>query len=132
MNNEILDNLNYFSELTQRTLSAFHLTGTEDSLNEDILKINNLLKKSRKRKIISVDKTNNNKFVRHFEDGFSDVVDLEHISDECFIDLDEEYIRIDKILNKTLTPINSLRLGNEIIQTDFISISKPSEIIFFI
>lgn len=132
MNNEILDNLNYFSELTQRTLSAFHLTGTEDSLNEDILKINNLLKKSRKRKIISVDKTNNNKFVRHFEDGFSDIVDLEHISDECFIELDEEYIRIDEILNKTLTPINSLRLGNEIIQTDFISISKPSEIIFFI
>lgn len=132
MNNEILDNLNYFSELTQRTLSAFHLTGTEDSLNEDILKIINLLKKSRKRKIISVDKTNNNRFVRHFEDGFSDIVDLEHISDECFIELDEEYIRIDEILNKTLTPINSLRLGNEIIQTDFISIYKPSEIIFFI
>lgn len=132
MNNEILDNLNYFSELTQRTLSAFHLTGTEDSLNEDIVKINNLLKKSRKRKLISVDKTNNNKFVRYFEDGFSDIVELEHISDECFIELDEEYIRIDEILNKTFTPINSLRLGNEIIQTDFISISKPSEIIFFI
>lgn len=58
MNEEILNNLNFFSNLTQKTLSAFHLTASDEGI-EDAKLLEDLLLKSRKRKLVKVEMITN-------------------------------------------------------------------------
>ena len=75
----ILENLNYFSELTLRTLSAFHISGTDDNLISEIDDIKRFITKSKVKKLIKVENLSNNKFKRYFSDNSIDIVDEENI-----------------------------------------------------
>lgn len=130
MNQNILNSLDYFSVLTQRTLSAFHLSGTNDSLSDDMDEIKRFITKSKVRKLITVIQEGD-KYKRFFEDGYVDYVDLENIITPSYFEIKEEHKMIENALMAEVTPIVSLKLDNDIICVDNKSIEKPSEKIFF-
>nr|CAJ57281.1 putative RNA-polymerase subunit [Millerozyma acaciae] len=133
MNHEVIENLNYFSELTQRTLSAFHLAATEDTLDEDMTYISILINNSIKKKIVNFEFNNDGTFTRIFSDGTRDNVTLSNINNQSTITFNDDYIKIRNILDKQITPITSIKLDKNIkITDDFKSIEKPSEKIFFL
>lgn len=132
MNKDILDNLDFFSNLTQKTLSAFHLSGTENDIYNEVKSLEDLLRNSRKRKLIKVEVLGSDSFKRYFSDDFTDIVSFNNLNSPSYTELSEEFAHIDILLNKKYSPILSLRLGKEIVTTDFIEISSPIEKIFFI
>lgn len=133
MNNEVIENLNYFSELTQRTLSAFHLAATEDNLDEDMSYISMLVNNSIKKKIVNFEINDDGTFTRIFSDGTKDIVSLSDINKQSTINFNDDYIKIRSILDKQITPITSIKLDKNIsITSDFKTIDKPSERIFFL
>lgn len=126
----ILENLNYFSEVTQRTLSAFHISGTDDNLISEIDDIKRFVSKSKLKKLIKIEKISNNKFKRYFSDNSFDIVDEENIMSPSYYQT-RDYEIIEKALSQTVTPISSIKLNNNIILVKDKKIEKPSEIIFF-
>lgn len=73
---EILENLDYFSSLTQETLSAFHFSGIDSSLYEDIEDLKKTLLKTKHRVLITASwNSETKKYKRVFQDGFVDEVD---------------------------------------------------------
>lgn len=132
MNQDILDSLDFFSNLTQKTLSAFHLTGLKNDLYEEIKLLEELLNKSKKRKLVKVKIKGPDIYTRYFSDGFIDEVPFEDLQKESFKNLSTDLLKIESILNRDFSPILSLRLGNEIIECEFKPIDKPIEKLFFI
>lgn len=126
----ILENLNYFSEVTQRTLSAFHISGTEDDLTSEIDDIKRFITKSKVKKLIKVENLSNNKFKRYFSDNSTDIVNEENIMSPAYYQT-KDYEIIEKALSQTITPVSSIKLNNNIMLTRNKKIEKPSEIIFF-
>nr|CAC08227.1 putative RNA-polymerase subunit [Schwanniomyces etchellsii] len=131
MNEEILNNLNFFSNLTQKTLSAFHLTASDEGI-EDAKLLEDLLLKSRKRKLVKVEIISSNLYKRYFSDDFTDIVEFDNLTLPSYITKSTETLKIDKILNKPYSPILTLRLGNDIKTIDFKPIETPIEKLFFI
>lgn len=132
MNEEVLDSLDFFSNLTQRTLSAFHLTVADDDLYEEIKLLENILINSRKRKLVNAKVSGQGYVDRFFSDGYQDNVLLSDIMKPSYINLTPELSKIDSLLNRDFVPILSLRLGRNIIVSDFKEIKSPIEKIFFI
>lgn len=130
-NSEILECMDLFSGLTQRTLSAFHLSDTENTL-EDEMNMIKMIKKAKTRRLITAEKNDDGTYTRFFEDNHTDIVEIDDIKKESYVELPEEIKKIENWLRKDITPIQSLRLGSKIILTDgFKEIETPSEKIFF-
>lgn len=131
MLNEIVDNLEFFSELTQKSLSAFHLTASDESY-EDSKYLKNLISKNRKRVLVKIEIKGSNSYKRYFSDGFSDIVNYENIKSPSHVPLSEEAERINNILLIDYAPILTLKLGREIKENDWKDIESPIEKLFFI
>lgn len=126
----ILENLNYFSEVTQRTLSAFHISGTDDTLISEIDDIKRFITKSKIKKLVKVEKLSSNNFKRYFSDDSYDIVNEENIMTPAYYQT-KDYEIIEKALSQTITPVSSIKLDNNIMLIKNKKIEKPSEIIFF-
>lgn len=131
MNDNILKNLEYFSEVTQRTLSAFHVSGTDDSLVEEMESIRRFITNARTKKLVSIEREGN-KFKRYFTDGSSDLVDFENISEPTYYEDDKfDFSIIENAMKQTISPISTLKVGNNIELVKDKKIERASEIIFF-
>lgn len=131
MNEDILNNLNYFSEVTQRTLSAFHTFGSDASLIDEINSIKRFITNAKVKKLVKVKRIENEKFIRYFSDNSSDIVDLEDLSKPAYYENKYDFSVIEKALSQDINPISSLKLSNSIEHIKNKKIEKPSEIIFF-
>ena len=128
MSKEILDGFNFFSDITQRTLSAFHLSATEDGTVEDINEMRKIL--VNKRKLVTCVKEGV-LYRRIFSDGYEDVVEFKNIKDECEIEISTEFNKIKERINgDNKSEISKLKEG-EINECEFKEIDKLGEKIFF-
>lgn len=119
---DIQNNLDYFSELTQRTLSAFHISGTDVSLINEIQQVKRYVANYKSRILITVEE-HEGKYKRFFHDGFEDIVDKAHIKKPSYYE-DEGIRIIEEGLNRKLGPITAIKYGD--IDT---SPRKPIELI---
>lgn len=116
---EILDNLNFFSKITQDTLSAFHFTGIDSEIYKNIeeLKRAVISKKTRVLKTMTYNPETNT-YKRIFTDDYEDEVSERDINSLSFLPMNETLL---EKLNKNPSPISSIRLNN-------ISTSEPKPI----
>lgn len=129
----INDNIDYFSDLTQRTLSAFHLSGTESTLDSEIAAIKRFITNSKYKRIYSIEESEDSKYVtRFFTDGSSDVVKCTDVLTPAHYTIDALHEPIAEFLEMELTPIIDLKLSSNINTSDFKKIERYSEKIFFI
>lgn len=103
---EVMDK---FSELTQQTLSLFHLTGTDSEIDSEMEEIIRILQNKRNKKIISAISNKDGSFTRIFEDGSTDECKFEDIKKEVCFKVGEENQEIINILNKEGTPLALIR-----------------------
>lgn len=127
-NQEILAGLKFFAELTQRTLSAFHLSATNDGLEEDIDELKRLF--TNKRKLITCVEENG-EFRRIFEDGYEDVVPFEGIAEPSFFDISSDLKKIGDVINNNNFNSIAMLKKADISITEFKPIETASERIFF-
>lgn len=128
----IKQNLDFFSELTQRTLSDFHVTNTSESLTNEIDEVKRFLTKAKFKKLWKVEESKENidNIILFFKDGTQYEID----ADDSLIkeyDKNDEYKLIDECLSKKRNPITNLRFTNKIENVDFKDIETPGEKIFF-
>lgn len=132
MNENIISNLNYFSEITQRTLSAFHFSGTDSTLEDEVEELKRFVSKNRFKKLIKIDILDDNRYCRHFSDGSKDIVDEEDINTKVAYEKNELFEVIDRALSKDISPIMSIKLSRNIQLVENKKIENPSEKIFFL
>lgn len=129
MNKDILENLNYFSEITQRTLSAFHTFDNTGDLQNEVESLKRFVSNIKVKKLVKAKKLDNDKYQRFFIDGSTDIV--EDILEPAFYTNDFDFSLIEYALAQSLNPINSIKLQNDIENVRDKKIEKASEIIFF-
>lgn len=123
---ELKDNLDFFSTITQSTLSAFHISGVDNDLYENIESLKRCANNIKIKTLITIEKTDQNNFKRIFSDGSEDIVTEENILEPS---LYENSLINDK-LNIIPDPITSIKL-NKIIKINNKKISTPIEKMFF-
>jgi len=129
----IQKNLDYFKSLTQRTLSAFHVSGTEDSLIDEIAVLKRILNNVKYKTLVTIEFIENeNKYKKIFSDNSFEICEEEELLTPSLYEIDEEFNLIIEALNRDITPILSLRLGNNIIEVENKPITEISEKIFFL
>ena len=128
---EILTNLEFFSSLTQRTLSAFHLSGTDETLELDINSLKKYLTTTKHKVIKTVNKIENDKYLRIFTDDSTDIVKFKDLNKPCLTTMPLIPI-IDKALDLTYNPISHIKYGSSIIETHNKKIESSVEYLFFI
>lgn len=108
MREDLLDNLEFFSNITQETLSAFHISGVDSDLYENVQELKRAITKSTTRKLKNIvhDKENN-KYIRYFTDGFVDKVDDTDVNTPSHYENSEIFKRLVHKPN----PITSIKLG---------------------
>ena len=122
----ILDNLNYFSNITQDTLSAFHFSGIDSELYETIEELKRALlnKKERTLKTVIYE---NKKYKRIFTDGHFDIVDENKLFEPS---LYKQNVELLSKLNKKPTPLTSIKLGEIKCTSSPVKISNIVEELF--
>lgn len=128
---EIIENFEYFSGLTQKTLSAFHISGINNDLSYEIENVKKYLNENKYKIIKNVSKTEDNKYIRYFTDGSSDIVEFEFLEKPVKVNISNIDI-IDKALSKELNPISSLKYNKTITETYHKEIVTATEKLFFI
>lgn len=128
----IQKNLDYFKTLTQRTLSAFHLSGTEESYIDEIAILKRIIHNVKYKTLVTIEPLENNKIKKIFSDSSFEICTEDDILNPSLYVFDDEFNIIIDALNRNITPILSLRLGNEIILVDNKEIKEISEKIFFL
>lgn len=129
--NKIKDNLDYFSDLTQRTLSAFHISGTDITLIDEITQIKKYLNNYNTRILVTIEKIDNNTFKRIFMDSHEDIVTLNELESPSYYE-DNTIKIINNALSTELSPIVNLRYGKKIKLVEKKPIESISEYLFFI
>ncbi|AOA65365.1 GQ67_03002T0 (plasmid) [Komagataella phaffii] len=129
MNQDILDNLEYFSEVTQKTLSAFHVSGTDVTLVEEMEEIKRFVTNAKTKKVLTI-QYEGKKFKRIFTDGSFDIVEESRIMEPAYY-TSKGYTLIEKALSQKMSPVACIKGNNKIEKIPFKEIEKPSEKIFF-
>jgi hypothetical protein len=126
--------LSYFSGITQRTLSAFHKAGIDASLLDEIDNVKSQIvsPKPLVLKDAILDEYNN-KYIRHFEGGYSDIVNLEDVFKDVYKSSDSDVLELTNLLTGEISPISKMGISMKLntINTPRKKIEKPTESIFF-
>lgn len=124
-------NMRYFSEITQKTLSAFHKAGIDASLLDEITHLKLSLRSKIELKLIDV-KPVDDKYKRIFSNGHTDIVNFLNIMDPVFIDNNSNDF-IKSIIKNEVSPITKMGMSTKIaiINTDRKPINRLSEQLFF-
>lgn len=125
--------LSYFSGITQRTLSAFHKAGIDASLLDEIDNIKSQIVFSKPLILKDAVLTEHNKYIRHFEGGYSDVVDYEDVFRDVYRSSESDVSELAQFLDGEITPVSKMGISMKLntINTDRRKIEKPTECIFF-
>jgi hypothetical protein len=127
--------LEFFSELTQTTLSAFHKGGTTTELNDDIADLKRFITHAKYKQIARIDPvpTSVNQVTLVFTDGSTKVVDQSEnmISHKHEYEHNPQFDIIKTALEQEMSPITALKLSKEIKLVDHAPIKRASERIFF-
>lgn len=125
------NNLEYFSKLTQRTLSAFHVVDKEDNIFDEIEGLKRIINKTIIKKLVKVEELENKLFIKTYSDGSQETVEEKDIETPCFYDYNElDYSIIKEALLTQASPITNMKL-NKFNENARKAIERPSEIIFF-
>lgn len=117
------ENIEFFARLTQKTLSDFHATNSDDALTNEMDTLRQLLNNRRYRKVEYVEEsTNTNKVILHFTDkGPTKEIDVTEINVPVEIDDDEkeeenDYTHVRRLLHNfdELDPVTRMRLTRKI------------------
>jgi hypothetical protein len=120
-------NLNYFSTLTQKTLSAFHVSGSNSTIDDEIDSIKNINKKYKK--LIDVEIDDDGNYKRYFADGTSDIVPEDMVLKKHAMESNIDPV-VFNALKQQMSPISTIK-SSKIIEVEDKEISRPTEIIFF-
>nr|WOF72287.1 accessory subunit of RNA polymerase [Saccharomycopsis crataegensis] len=123
---ELKENLDFFSDITQSTLSAFHISGVDNDLYENIENLRRCANNIKTKTLVTIERTDQNIFKRFFTDGTEDEVEEDYVLEPA---LYEESL-INNKLNITPDPITSIK-SNKIIKINDKKISTPIEHMFF-
>nr|WOL75528.1 accessory subunit of RNA polymerase [Saccharomycopsis selenospora] len=108
MKQDLVDNLNYFSNITQQTLSAFHISGLDNDLYKDIEELKRSVNNSNQKTLKTVKfNSKTNKYIRYFEDDSTDEVEEDEVLDPVYYKESE----ISKKLSHKPSPIMSIKLS---------------------
>jgi hypothetical protein len=142
---KIKENLDFFSELTQRTLSAFHTQGPsiendedlentklgETSLDEEIATLKRFITNSNVKKIRKIDRVGQD-YIILFTDGSKHTCKYtSELYSNFEYDKTDKFDVVEKAFSSKISSVTSIRLGNDIKVAKDQSISRPSERIFF-
>lgn len=129
--NNIQDVMNFFSELTQKTLSAFHLSNNDDTIYDEVESIKRLLTNVVKKKIVTVTLNDDNTYTRYFIDGTSDNVDFNDVMKVKQWENTSDYQKIKDLLDKPKSNIVNLKLSKDIPLVDWKETETPTEKLMF-
>jgi hypothetical protein len=127
------ESLLYFSEITQRTLSAFHRAGIDASLLDEIDIIKSQIVSPKPLILKNAVLVEDKKYIRYFEGGYSDVVNFEDIFRDVYKSSDSEISELANLLNGEISAVSKMGVSKKLatININRKKIEKPTECIFF-